>query len=152
MHRKTCICQGFARSGDHGVLRHADHHHCVLLYRLLHFGDDVLLVLSDGVADGGVDVVGGEYGAVHGGKQSGGEGSLRFGCEIHLNSVDLVSVFPLGICAFASFRNAFISEALSDRFTDTSIEAISALVPENQNQVRLPPVSNACLVTKALHH
>jgi hypothetical protein len=26
-----------------------------------------LLVLSDGVADGGVDVVGGEYGAVHGG-------------------------------------------------------------------------------------
>jgi len=44
---------------------------------LLHFGDDVLLVLSDGVADGGVDVVGGEDGAVHGGTQSGDEGSLR---------------------------------------------------------------------------
>ena len=84
--------------------------------------------------------------------QSGDEGSLRFGCEIHLNSVFLVSVFPLGICAFAFLRNAFISEALSDRFTDTSIEAISALVPENQNQVHWPPVSNACLVTKALHH
>jgi hypothetical protein len=36
-----------------------------------------LLVLSDGVADGGVDVVGGEDGAVHGGTQSGDEGSLR---------------------------------------------------------------------------
>jgi hypothetical protein len=46
---------------------------------LLHFGEYVLLVLSDGVADGGVDVVDGEYGAVHGEMQSGDEGSLRCG-------------------------------------------------------------------------
>jgi hypothetical protein len=44
---------------------------------LLHFSDDVLLVLGNGVADGGVYVVGGEDGTVHGGKRSGGEGSLR---------------------------------------------------------------------------
>jgi hypothetical protein len=37
----------------------------VLLHRLLHFSDDVLLVLGDGVADGGVNVVGGEDRAVH---------------------------------------------------------------------------------------
>ena len=79
MHIKTRLGQGFARFGDHGVLRHANHHLCVLLHCLLHFGDDVLLVLSDGVADGGVNVVGGEYGAVNGGVQSGGEGSLRCG-------------------------------------------------------------------------
>jgi hypothetical protein len=38
-----------------------------LLHRLLHFSDDILLVLGDGVADGGMYVVGGEDGAVHGG-------------------------------------------------------------------------------------
>jgi len=60
MHLKTCIGQGFARFGDHGVLRHANHHHRVLLHRLLHFSDDILLVLGDGVTNGGVYVVGGE--------------------------------------------------------------------------------------------
>jgi hypothetical protein len=33
----------------------------------LHFSDDILLVLGDGVANGRVYVVGGEDGAVHGG-------------------------------------------------------------------------------------
>jgi hypothetical protein len=36
-----------------------------LLHRLLHFSDDILLVLGDGVADGGMYVVGSEDGAVH---------------------------------------------------------------------------------------
>jgi hypothetical protein len=40
-----------------------------------------LLVLGNGVADGGVYVVGGEDGAVHGVMQSGGKGSLRFECD-----------------------------------------------------------------------
>jgi len=35
------------------------------LYRLLHFSDDVLMVLGNGIADSGVYVVGGEDGAVH---------------------------------------------------------------------------------------
>jgi hypothetical protein len=33
-----------------------------------------------------VDVVGGEYGAVHGGTQSEDEGSLRFDCERYWHS------------------------------------------------------------------
>ena len=73
MHLKTRLGQGFARFGNHGVLRHANHHHRVLLHRLLHFSDDVLLVLGNGVADGGVYVVGGEDGAVHGGVGKVGE-------------------------------------------------------------------------------
>ena len=67
MHSKTCIGQRLARLLDHGVLRHANHHHRMLLNCLLRFSEYVLLVLSDGVADGGVDVVDGEYGAGHGG-------------------------------------------------------------------------------------
>ena len=73
MHRKACIGQRLARLFDHGVLRHADNNHRVLLHRLLHFSDDVLLVLGNGVADGGVYVVGGEDGAVHGGVGKVGE-------------------------------------------------------------------------------
>jgi hypothetical protein len=46
-------------------LRHADHHHRVLLYGLLNFCDDVLLVCRNALAYRGVDVVAGEYGAVH---------------------------------------------------------------------------------------
>jgi hypothetical protein len=69
MHLKTCLGQRLARLLDHGVLRHANDDHRMLLHRLLHFSDDVLLVLGDGVADGGVYVVGGEDGAVLGGRE-----------------------------------------------------------------------------------